>query len=670
MTSSGRPPQPPPGSPDPSTPAPAPTGHEPTKPKMSMAVIGAIVIVALIGAGLIVKSLTGGDSTEVASTSTPGEVFLEPAASVGTDPFFDEFDTLVTAAPAPFVVATNPVESPADVAPTDADQPTGPATNEEILAATFVGTEPGLYGGTGNEQSCNRQALVAFLETTPDKAAAWAGVQGIEVADIREFVNGLTTAQLLVDTRVTNHGFTDGKAYSLQSVLQAGTAVMLDAEGIPRVKCGCGNPLAKPIPQNTIRYLGPQWQGFTPETTVIVEPGPPVPEFTLVDLETGGTINRPTGFVPGTSDVVIIDPAPVPIGMTLTDDGFIIIDVKDNEPAPTTPSDTTTDSASPSPADTTPFQQLLAEGQPTWSAPIVQDGEGRTPYGPNFVTIARIGTTDQFEAEMAGGYFTIGEFQGEGIRDVITCHHLWHHHFTGSGTIDPEYGNRLVFTGELTRGDRLLDCTQSARIETIPWEESVFILDGVLDGSVNGVPFLIPFEDAGTPLPPALPDPVFEPVEPAPTPVPPTPTPVPPTPTPVPAPPQNITGSGSVTANTVFPGFDASLAIDGSAATSWFSTGPGAGPSIFTWTGPRKEITNVSFVGNGANSEPTFQSGFGFAAVTIEILDGGAVVWSGSGGGNGGDFAPGVTGDQVRMTFTGHESNDCGGFSELTVMGR
>ena len=53
--------------------------------------------------------------------------------------------------------------------------------------------------------------------------------------------------QLRADTRVTNHGFVDGHATALQSVLQAGTAVLVDDHGRPRVKCGCGNPLLDPV---------------------------------------------------------------------------------------------------------------------------------------------------------------------------------------------------------------------------------------------------------------------------------------------------------------------------------------------------------------------------------------------------------------------------------------
>jgi hypothetical protein len=124
-----------------------------------------------------------------------------------------------------------------------------------------------------------------------------------------------------------------------------------------------------------------------------------------------------------------------------------------------------------------------------------------------------------------------------------------------------------------------------------------------------------------------------------------------------------------VSANSTFSGFPAGLAVDGSVGTSWFSLGPGVGPAVFTWTGPRTEITEVSFVGNASNNEPSFRTGFGFASVTLEVLDGGSVVYNSSGGGNGWTFQPNAVGNTVRLTFTGHESVDCGGFSELVVRG-
>lgn len=83
--------------------------------------------------------------------------------------------------------------------------------------------------------------MVAFLQANPQKASAWSGVLGITPGDIPAYVAGLTPLILRSDTAVTNHGFRDGKATNVHSVLQAGTAVLVDKYGVPRVRCHCGN---------------------------------------------------------------------------------------------------------------------------------------------------------------------------------------------------------------------------------------------------------------------------------------------------------------------------------------------------------------------------------------------------------------------------------------------
>src|SRR5207244_7246225 len=49
------------------------------------------------------------------------------------------------------------------------------------------------------------------------------------------------------DTRITNHTFEGGQAVGFQSILAAGTAVLVDKYGEPVARCRCGNPLTKPI---------------------------------------------------------------------------------------------------------------------------------------------------------------------------------------------------------------------------------------------------------------------------------------------------------------------------------------------------------------------------------------------------------------------------------------
>ena len=133
--------------------------------------------------------------------------------------------------------------------------------------ATYVASTPGLYGGTRNISVCDARQLVSFLEQNQSKAAAWAGVLGIQTSQIASYVDQLTPVLLRTDTRVTNHGYFDGQATTLQSVLEAGTAVMVNQYGQPTVKCYCGNPLTPPVLLSCPVYTGTAGPGSAPRTS-------------------------------------------------------------------------------------------------------------------------------------------------------------------------------------------------------------------------------------------------------------------------------------------------------------------------------------------------------------------------------------------------------------------
>ena len=238
---------------------------------------------AFIGAGLagvLVLGLllvVGGGDDEAADI----EVFFEPVASITPDPFTDSVAvTTSTTVPAAAPAASSTV----------------PAPEGAVSANAVDGSEPGLYGGTRQRGECDPGKLVAFLEANPDKAAAWAAVQGIEPSGIASFVDGLTSVVLRRDTLVTNHGYRNGKATARQAVLQAGTAVLVDAFGVPRAKCECGNPLAEPEDQSSHpRYRGSAWTGFSPGGVVEVKAERRVEVLVLVDAATQGRFTRPVG---------------------------------------------------------------------------------------------------------------------------------------------------------------------------------------------------------------------------------------------------------------------------------------------------------------------------------------------------------------------------------------
>ncbi|MEU9716793.1 DUF6777 domain-containing protein [Streptomyces sp. NPDC047976] len=207
---------------------------------------------ALLAAlGLIAAGCTG-TAPEQTKGPVPEslELTLQPVGAAGPDPF-------------------TPSSATAESAPV---QPPLPNASGRGIRTVGAAT-PGLYGGTNRLGSCDVERQVAFLTSDAAKARTFAQAAGIEQEKIPDFLRALTPVVLRADTRVTNHGFRDGRAEGYQSVLQAGTAVLVDDHGMPRVRCGCGNPLAAPRSAKGNPVLkGDQWNGYQPTQVIVIEP--------------------------------------------------------------------------------------------------------------------------------------------------------------------------------------------------------------------------------------------------------------------------------------------------------------------------------------------------------------------------------------------------------------
>jgi hypothetical protein len=255
--------------------------------------VAAVVIVVVL-----VASRSSRAPEDTASAAGSGEIFLEPAAAPGPDPFTDS-----AAAPAPpsTVALADPVSlgSPDATAPPLAAPPA--AAGGQGGTKSYAGGTPGLYGGTRDKASCDREQMISFLAANPSKARAWADAQGIGVDEVPTYIRSLTPVVLRGDTRVTNYGYSGGRPTARQSVLQAGTAVLVDRFGEPQAKCNCGNPLNAPRAVPTApKYTGPKWQGFNPGgVTVVVKNTTVINVITIVDITTGTPFGRPTGPNPG-----------------------------------------------------------------------------------------------------------------------------------------------------------------------------------------------------------------------------------------------------------------------------------------------------------------------------------------------------------------------------------
>lgn len=232
--------------------------------------VGVFAVLVLVAGALVVVL---GDDPAAA------EITFEPVASSGDDPFMES------------IAVQEVTEFAGDVDDVIEDARREFPTADGVL--TPSGTDPALYGGTPEESVCNPELLLAFLADHPDEAAAWASVAGHEVDEIPEFVGSLTSVVLGSDTWVLNHGFAEGEAVPRQSVLQAGSAVMADSQGVPRVRCGDGNPLLQPAADDIDRGAADgAWDDYDPAEVVRVVAGEATETLTVVDIESGRTFQQ------------------------------------------------------------------------------------------------------------------------------------------------------------------------------------------------------------------------------------------------------------------------------------------------------------------------------------------------------------------------------------------
>lgn len=231
------------------------------------------------------------------SKATGGELILNGATDPGANAFMPPAD------PPP----------PTDTQPPPTLQPHGDDTT--VATQPLPGDRDGLYGGTLNNADSDREKMITFLGSNPTQADAfvealntdptlyWSGGRLLTAADIPTYLRELTPALLRLDTRVTNHGF-DGKHFTtLQSVFQAGTAVLVDAHGVLRARFFSGSPLTAPIAlAGEPKLVGTPWPGYHPGALAEVQPSiATIKNFVLVDVVTGHPFNRPAGTT-GTND--------------------------------------------------------------------------------------------------------------------------------------------------------------------------------------------------------------------------------------------------------------------------------------------------------------------------------------------------------------------------------
>lgn len=326
---------PPPGYPQ----SPPPGWTPPQRPKRNRtgiivgSAVAAVIVLAALGVGLYfglrgdgndqpavgeppVTTISSSDestsATEASFVQEEGEIFLEPAGDAGPDSFAGEVFLSATPTSVPAILTTTSLSGGTDTTLPAATTSTAAGT---VQMTTMVGDAPALYGGSKDKRLVDKEGQLDFLEKDPDKAAAfcaalnadptfkWSGGAQIKPSQLRDYFEELTPMMLTRDTRVTNHGYKNGKPTPRQSVLQKGQMVLVDQYGVPRVRCECGNPLASPrAVKKAPKYTGPRWPGFDPATIIVIQPAPVIINiFVVIDIHTGDSFDRPSG-TEGTAD--------------------------------------------------------------------------------------------------------------------------------------------------------------------------------------------------------------------------------------------------------------------------------------------------------------------------------------------------------------------------------
>ena len=181
------------------------------------------VVAALIGGVIGLGTALFDTSPQVARAST---VYEAQVGAVGPDAFSPSYATGQLPQSYEFELVSGDI-----------------AASSESLYVQPRGT----YGGPGSNV-CDKEGMKDFFQRHPDRGAAWARIQGIPFSEINSFIDGLNTAYLAQNVKLTMYGFKNGQEYGYEAIIAAGTAVLVDDDGLPRARCACGNPLVTDQP--------------------------------------------------------------------------------------------------------------------------------------------------------------------------------------------------------------------------------------------------------------------------------------------------------------------------------------------------------------------------------------------------------------------------------------
>jgi hypothetical protein len=278
---------------------PNPPGQDDTRTTAILATAGVLLTVVVV-VTLVAVVLTA------TSRGSRGEVLVLIAANAPSDEAFTR-SILV----APVTISAQARERSAALlqqSPVRADRG----------VRLVSGLQPQLYGATGPTPPCDVVTLANMLDSNAGVGRTWGLALGLTPEQIPYYLNTLTPVILTVDTWVTAHMLGEESAYAKQAVLQAGNAVLVDPQGVPRTLCATGGPLTPPANTHLgdYRITGEEWADFATENVVATQysyvgRNTPAEEFALIDVFSGEpTTRRVAGAIDlGGATVPLPDPA-------------------------------------------------------------------------------------------------------------------------------------------------------------------------------------------------------------------------------------------------------------------------------------------------------------------------------------------------------------------------
>ena len=264
---------------------------------------GAVALVVAVLVGVALYPFDSG-SDPLPAAEVPG-VTLLAATAAAPSPFG-----------ADFTQGSNPPAASA-VRRSDATSGSRPAGVQGDTAQLYAGSRGGGF--------CDRDALAGLVGGSPnlpawvtalraDSAVRWPASTDQKAAV--SFVKALTPAVLRSDTLVTSQRFTGTAAEAYPVVLQAGTVVLVDARGVPRVRCSGGVPLTRADPalltDDTVR--GDRWPAFAVGAVQVVNQAyADVGQFELGGVSGASGFRRPAAST-GDRDFVPASDNASPVG--------------------------------------------------------------------------------------------------------------------------------------------------------------------------------------------------------------------------------------------------------------------------------------------------------------------------------------------------------------------